>query len=81
MNSYFIVRMEHGGSFIASSEESPYILMIRLRQKWLRGDVMWWFCIITFRETKSSQESMGYLNDGQTYRVNLYEHACKCGKT
>lgn len=42
---------------------------------------MWWFCIITFRETKSSRESIGYLNDGQRYHVNLYEHACICGKT
>ena len=24
---------------------------------------------------------MDYLNDGQTYHVNVYEHACICGKT
>lgn len=42
---------------------------------------MRWFCIIIFRDIKSRRESIGYLNDGQTYHVNLYELACICVKT
>ena len=84
LNSYFVVKMEQGANRLASNEEyTPYVdakiqtnvVKVGSHEIVLYNHIQGRFHVKTSWGTKSS--SIG----GRTYRVNLQEYACTCGKT
>ena len=84
VNSYFVVRKKQGANQLALGEEYiPYVNakmkanMVKMgSQKIVLYDhIQGQFHMKTSRSTKSSSSG------GQTYHINLHEHACTCGKT
>ena len=84
LNSYFVVRSEQGVNRLASNEEyTPYV-DVKIKANvvkegshdiFLYDHIQGQFHVKTNRGTKSSSTS------GRTYRINLHEYACTCGKT
>ena len=83
-NSYFVMRQKQGANQLALGEEYiPYVNakmkanMVKMgSQKIVLYDhIQGQFHMKTSRSTKSSSSG------GQTYHINLHEHACTCGKT
>ncbi|KAL6313700.1 hypothetical protein AAG906_010118 [Vitis piasezkii] len=84
LNSYFVVRREQGANRLASNEEyTPYVdAMIKANvvkagshEIVLYDHIRGQFHVKTNKSTKSSSTR------GRTYRINLLEYACTCGKT
>ena len=84
LNSYFVVRREQGANQLASNEEyTPYVAaMIKANvvkagshEIVLYDHIRGQFHVKTNKSTKSSSTR------GRTYRINLLEYACTCGKT
>ncbi|RVX16705.1 Serine/threonine-protein phosphatase 7 long form-like [Vitis vinifera] len=82
--SYFVVRREQGANRLASSEEyTPYVdakmkanvVKAGSHEIVLYDHIQGQFHVKSNRGTKSSSTR------GRTYRVNLQEYACTCGKT
>ena len=84
LNSYFVVRREQGANRLTSSEEyTPYVdakmkanvVKAGSHEIVLYDHIQGQFHVKTNKGTKSSSIR------GQTYRINLQEYACTCGKT
>ncbi|RVW84511.1 Serine/threonine-protein phosphatase 7 long form-like [Vitis vinifera] len=84
LNSYFVVRREQGANRLASNEEyTPYVdakikanvVKAGSHEIVLYDHIRGQFHVKTNKGTKSSSTR------GRTYRINLQEYACTCGKT
>ncbi|KAL6321966.1 hypothetical protein AAG906_035881 [Vitis piasezkii] len=84
LNSYFVVRREQGANRLASNEEyTPYVdakikanvVKAGSHEIVLYDHIRGQFHVKTNKGTKSGSTR------GRTYRINLQEYACTCGKT
>ena len=84
LNSYFVVRREQCANRLASNEEyTPYVdakikanvVKAGSHEIVLYDHIRGQFHVKTNKGTKSSSTR------GRTYRINLQEYACTCGKT
>ncbi|RVW36159.1 hypothetical protein CK203_079632 [Vitis vinifera] len=84
LNSYFVVGREQGANRLASNEEyTPYVdakikanvVKAGSHEIVLYDHIRGQFHVKTNKGTKSSSTR------GRTYRINLQEYACTCGKT
>ncbi|XP_034689192.1 uncharacterized protein LOC117917075 [Vitis riparia] len=81
VNSYFVVRREHGVSRLASGEQyTPYVdakINANVVKAGSHEVVLYDHFQGLFHVKGSKKTSSG----GRTHRVNLREHGCTCGKT
>ena len=82
VNSYFVVRREHGASRLVSSEEyTPYVdVKINANVVKVCSHEVVLYDHLLFH-VKASRGSKKTSSSGRTYRVNLRDHGCTCGKT
>ena len=84
VNSYFAVRREHGASRLTSGEEyTPYV-DAEINANVVKAnshEVVLYDHFQGLFHVKASRGSKKISSGRQTYRVNLCEHGCICGKT
>ncbi|KAL6332220.1 hypothetical protein AAG906_001935 [Vitis piasezkii] len=84
VNSYFVVRREHGASRLASGEQyTPYV-DAKINANVVKAgshEVVLYDHFQGLFHVKASRGSKKTSSGGRTHRVNLREHGCTCGKT
>nr|CAN80015.1 hypothetical protein VITISV_030080 [Vitis vinifera] len=84
VNSYFVVRREHGASRLASGEEYTSYVDVKINANVVKAgshEVVLYYHFQGLFHVKASRGRKNTSSDGRTYRVNLHEHGCTCGKT
>ena len=84
VNSYFVVKREHGASWLALGDEYTLYVDVKINvnvvktscHKVVLYDHFQWLFHV-----KANRGSKKVLSGRRTYCVNLHEYGCTCGKT
>ncbi|KAL6318547.1 hypothetical protein AAG906_000625 [Vitis piasezkii] len=84
VNSYFAVRKEHGASRLALGEQYTSYVDAKINANVVKAgshEVVLYDHFQGLFHVKADKGSKKTSFGGRTYRVNLHEHGCTCGKT
>nr|CAN72488.1 hypothetical protein VITISV_020886 [Vitis vinifera] len=84
LNSYFVLRREQGANQLASNEEHTSYVDAKIKTNVVKAgshEIVLYDHIQGQFHVKTSKGTKSISIGGRTYRVNLHEHECMCGKT